>query len=176
MTDGSQTGGLTAHLFCFNSGMIVIEGFFMAAESGFTTDELLALLFKERSLEHFLQRDESAFLLPSFAEYMTAWCKKHQEVPEQVILRANLEKSYGHQLFSGKRNPSRDTVLKLAFAIRADVPQAQEMLKIARKSILYPRIRRDTVIIYCLHNKISLSDTEIILYDLGLPIIGGNDR
>lgn len=140
------------------------------------TDELLKLLFKERSLEHFLIREESSFLLPSFAEYMTNWCREHREIPEQVILRANLEKSFGHQLFSGKRNPSRDTVLQLAFAIRADVEQAQEMLKVAQKSILYPRIKRDTVIIYCLHNKISLGDTEIILYDLGLPPLGGKKR
>lgn len=136
----------------------------------------MALLFKERDIEQFLQRDESSFLLPTFAEYMTDWCKKHDQVPEKVILRANLDKSYGHQLFSGKRNPSRDTVLQMAFAIGADLSQAQEMLKIARKSILYPRVKRDAVIIYCLHNSISLTDTEIILYDLGLPLLGGKDR
>ena len=148
----------------------------MAGSGKINTDQLMALLFKERDIEQFLQRDESSFLLPTFAEYMTDWCKKHDQVPEKVILRANLDKSYGHQLFSGKRNPSRDTVLQMAFAIGADLPQAQEMLKIARKSILYPRVKRDAVIIYCLHNSISLTDTEIILYDLGLPLLGGKDR
>lgn len=148
----------------------------MAADKKLTTDQLLALLFKEQNIGHFLQRDESSFLLPSFGEYMNDWCIRHGHVPEKVILRANLDKSYGHQLFNGKRNPSRDTVIQLAFAIGADLPQAQEMLKIARKSILYPRIKRDSVIIYCLHNSISLADTEIILYDLGLPLLGGKDR
>ena len=90
-----------------------------------------------------------------------------------MILRANLEKSYGHQLFNGKRNPSRDTVLQLAFALEADVAQAQEMLKIAQRSSLYPRIKRDAVLIYCLHHRISLIDTEIILEDLCLPLLGG---
>ena len=138
----------------------------MADSEKISTDKLLALLFKERNLEHFLQWDESSFLVPSFGEYMTAWCTAHNQVPEKVILRANLDKSYGHQLFNGKRNPSRDTVIQ----------QAQEMLKIARKSPLYPRVKRDTVIIYCLHNRISLADAEIILYDLGLPLLGGKDR
>ena len=50
------------------------------------------------------------------------------------------------------------------------------MLKVARKSVLYPRIKRDTVIIYCLHNRVSLLDTEIILENLGLPILGGRDQ
>ena len=141
-----------------------------------STDELLTLLFKERNLEHFLQRNESAYLTTSFSDYLNAWCKKHLEVPEQVIRRANLEKSYGHQLFSGKRNPSRDTVLQLAFAMKAELPQAQEMLRIAHRSQLYPRIKRDTVIIYCLHNHISLLDAQIILQDLELPLLGGRDK
>ena len=147
----------------------------MTEERLMNTDELLKLLFKERSLKQFLHRDESAFLLPSFPEYLSRWCREHQEIPERLILRANLDKSFGHQLFSGKRNPSRDTVLQLAFAMGADVEQAQEMLRITQKSLLYPRIKRDTVIIYCLHNHISLNDTEIILYDLQLPLLGSKD-
>ena len=141
-----------------------------------STDELLALLFKERSLEHFLQRSESAYLTSSFGDYLNRWCRQQLIVPEQVIRRANLEKSYGHQLFSGKRNPSRDTVLQLAFAMQADLTQAQEMLRIARRSLLYPRIKRDAVIIYCLHNHISLVDTQIILQDLELPLLGGREK
>ena len=141
-----------------------------------STDELLALLFKERSLEHFLQRSESAYLTSSFGDYLNRWCRQQLIVPEQVIRRANLEKSYGHQLFSGKRNPSRDTVLQLAFAMQADLTQAQEMLRIARRSLLYPRIKRDAVIIYCLHNHISLVDTQIILQDLELPPLGGREK
>ena len=141
-----------------------------------STDELLALLFKERNLERFLQRNESACLTVSFSGYLNAWCRKNVEVPEQVIRRANLEKSYGHQLFSGKRNPSRDTVLQLAFAMGAELTQAQEMLRIARRSQLYPRIKRDAAIIYCLHNHISLVDTQIILQDLGLPLLGGREK
>ena len=148
----------------------------MQDDNRISTDELLALLFKERNLEHFLQRNESAYLTASFSDYLNAWCKKRLEVPEQVIRRANLEKSYGHQLFSGKRNPSRDTVLLLAFAMEADLTQAQEMLRIAGRSLLYPRIKRDAAIIYCLHNHVSLMDTQIILQDLELPLLGGREK
>ena len=148
----------------------------MPDKNRISTDELMALLFKERNLEQFLQRNESAYLMASFGEYLNAWCRKHLEVPEQVIRRANLEKSYGHQLFNNKRNPSRDTVLQLAFAMGADLAQAQEMLRIARRSLLYPRIKRDAAIIYCLHNHISLLDTQIILQDLELPLLGGREK
>ena len=147
----------------------------MDEEKRISTEELLRMLFKEKSLNRFLERNASAYLNTSFSEYITAWCREHQEVPEHLIRRANLEKSFGHQLFSGRRKPSRDTVIQLAFAMGADVAQTQEMLKIARKSPLYPRIKRDTVFIYCLHNHIGLVDTETILEDLDLPAMGGRD-
>ena len=148
----------------------------MGEEDRVNTEELLKMLLQERSLEQFLQRNTSAYLNTNFADYLTGWCKSHQEVPEQLIRRANLDKSFGHQLFSGKRKPSRDTVIQMAFAMNADVSQTQEMLKIARKSLLYPRIKRDIVIIYCLHNHIRLLDAEIILEETGLPPLGGKDQ
>ena len=148
----------------------------MPDEKRVSTDELLRLLFKERSLEHFLQRNESAYLNTSFSDYLSAWCRKHGEVPEQLIRRTNLEKSYGHQLFSGRRTPSRDTALQLAFGFSLSVTETQELLKVARKSPLYPRVKRDSAIAYCLYHGKSFVDTQIILQDLGLPILGGGGR
>jgi hypothetical protein len=58
----------------------------------------------------------------------------------------------------------------------ADYGQTQEMLKIARKSQLYPRIKRDAAIIYCLYNNKSLTDVQILLQDLKLPLLGGREK
>lgn len=145
-------------------------------ENKLSTDELFALLFKEPSLPLFLQREATDLTLPSFNEYISALCEERNEVPEHVIVRANLEKSYGHRLFSGTRTPSRDTVLQFAFGFCLNVKETQELLKVARKSLLYPRVKRDSAIIYCLHNEISIVDTQIILHDLGLPLLGGGRR
>ena len=60
--------------------------------------------------------------------------------------------SYGHRLFSGERNPSRDTALRLAFALEQDFDGVQQLLKFARAAVLHPRVKRDAVIAYCLHN------------------------
>ena len=87
-------------------------------------------------------------------------------------MRSGLEKSFGHQLFSGRRAPSRDTVLQLAFGFSLTPAEAQELLRIARKSPLYPRVKRDAAIMYCLFHGVSFVDTQIILYDLDLPVLG----
>ena len=113
--------------------------------------------------------------MPQFQEYITELCRRRNEAPERVIGRANIENSFGHQIFSGRRKPSRDTVIQLAFGFEADVDTAQALLKYAGKSQLYPRVKRDAAIIYCLHNHISLIKTQMILHDLALPLIGGKN-
>lgn len=141
-----------------------------------STEELFALLFKASSLPLFLEGTASDTALPTFHEYISSLCAAQKEIPEHIIQRAGLEKSFGHQLFSGRRTPSRDTVLQLAFGFSLSVADAQALLKVAGKSPLYPRVKRDSAIIYCLYHGISFLDAQIILHDLDLPILGGGRK
>lgn len=140
------------------------------------TDELLRLLFMESSLERLMEKDPSSLSFPSFPDYITALCKKRDEPPERVINRANIEKSYGHQLFNGRRNPSRDTVLQLAFGFEMDYEAAQELLKIARKSLLHPKVKRDMVLVFCLQHRYSVVDCQVALQKYQLPLLGEGNR
>ncbi|MBE6997499.1 MAG: hypothetical protein E7427_04940 [Ruminococcaceae bacterium] len=141
-----------------------------------STGEILQNLFSEPSLEHWMAREGNAPDYPSFSEYITALCKKRGEPPERVIRRADIEKSYGHHLFSGRRKPSRDTVLQLAFGFALDYDGAQQMLRSARKSPLYPRVRRDAVIIFCLAHRYDIVACQEALEQYGLPLLGEGGR
>ena len=141
-----------------------------------STEELLKLLFMESSLDQLLASGSASFGFPGFAEYISSLCRQKGEAPERIIRRANIEKSYGHQLFSGRRSPSRDTVLQLAFGFELDYEAAQELLKIARKSLLHPRVKRDMVIVFCLQHHISVVDCQIYLEKYGLPLLGEGNR
>lgn len=139
------------------------------------TSTLFRLLFKTSSMEHFIKKYPGEMQMPSFSEYIKGLCKGQGEVPEHIIKRANIERSFGHQLFRGSRRPSRDTVLQLAFGFNADVEKAQELLKFAGMSALYPRVKRDAAIIYCLHNRFNIMETQRVLHEMELPLIGGGE-
>ncbi len=141
-----------------------------------STEKLLSLLFKAPSLSLFLDSRDSDLRLPRFHDYISSLCAAHNEVPEHIIRRSGLEKSFGHQLFSGRRSPSRDSVVQLAFGFPLSVSETQELLKVAQKSPLYPRVKRDSAILYCLYHGLSLVDTQIVLHDLDLPILGGGQK
>ena len=140
---------------------------------GITTAELWAKLFKSSSVEAYLMDDEHIRKLPAFSKYISSLSEEKNEIPETVIRRGGMESSFGHKLFAGTRNPSRDTVLQLAFGFALDTDETQQLLKVARVTALHPRVKRDAVIAYCLQHKYTFMETQELLFDNNLPLIGG---
>ncbi len=138
-----------------------------------STQELWARLFQAPTIDSYLNENNDALRLPDFSDYITALCRERNEVPETIINRSNIEKSFGHRLFSGKRNPSRDTVLQLAFGFGLTTDETQQLLKVARLTPLHPKVKRDAIIAYHLHNQKTLMDLQQVLEDDHLPLIGG---
>ena len=146
----------------------------MARElAGIKTRELWARLFQAPSLDRFLAENADACDMPSFGDYLLSLCEARGMKPDQVASSAGIERSFGYRLFSGTRNPSRDTVLQLAFGFGLSVEEAQQLLKVAHVSALHPKVKRDAVIAYCLNDHRSFMDAQTALYECGLPLMGG---
>lgn len=138
-----------------------------------TTQELWAKLFRSPSVGEFLSDNHNACDMPSFHEYISELCKLKGEKPERVLKRGNIETSYGHRLFTGGRNPSRDTVLQLAFGLELNADETQQLLKVAHAAPLHPRVKRDAIIAFCLYHKESFTNTQQVLHENNIPLIGG---
>lgn len=138
------------------------------------TSTLLRRLFKAPDLEGFIVKNAGELQTPLFHDYIKELCYMTKQVPERVIKHASIERTYGHQLFNGTRNPSRDKVIQLAFGFELDVEGTQRLLRIARKSPLYPRIKRDAAILYCINNHIDIVGVQNLLYNLELTLLGGD--
>ena len=139
-----------------------------------STQELWAKLFRAPNIDSYFAENGSAMITPCFSQYITDLCQQKGKTPEQVIKRSNIEKSFGHRLFSGARNPSRDTVLQLAFGFCLSTDETQQLLKTARMFMLHPKVKRDAIIAYCLRNGSTLDETNLILFDNDIPLIGGS--
>lgn len=141
-------------------------------EHRITTRTLMQRLFRTSTFTRFKSHYACELQAPTLSQYVTALCENLRQTHEEIIMRAGLDRVYGHQIFSGLRLPSRDKVIQLAFGFGMDDEEAQSLLKIARKSALYPRIERDAALLFCLHKRMRFSDAQDMLSELGLPLMG----
>lgn len=137
-----------------------------------STGALMSRLLKATNINRFIDENSQCMKVTPFREYIRQKCDKTGVVPEQVIKRSDIERTYGHQLFRGFRTPSRDKVIQLSFGFGLDVDGTQELLKVARKSALYPKIRRDAAIIFCIKRGMGIFDTQAVLEELGISLLG----
>ena len=136
------------------------------------TSTLMRKLHKTKMIDSFLLQQESQFEHETFQECLKKHCAAKNTIAEHVIARAQIDRTYGHQLFNGTRNPSRDKVLQLAIGLGLNVDETQHLLRCASKSALYPRIRRDAVIIYALKEHWNMTDVQEALDQYQLTLLG----
>jgi len=137
------------------------------------TNSLMKRLFKAADLDAYLEENESNLHSPDFYTLLKQACEKRDMLPAQVIERSQIERTYGHQLFNGTRRPSRDKVIQLALGLGLSVDETQRLLRAAGKSQLYPRLKRDAVILYALQKKLPILTVQENLTKYGLTLLGG---
>ena len=101
------------------------------------------------SLEAFEKRFPSEFLANDdhVGEYLQSLLWKYDQKASVVSTNAMLAASYVGNIINGKkRNPSRDALISICFAIGTTVEEVQYLLRYAGQAPLYVRRRRDVVI------------------------------
>lgn len=140
------------------------------------TIALLKKLFNTPDLEIFMECNEQSMQVPPFHTYITEICEEKGEIPEHIIARSAINRTYGHQLFNGTRKPSRDKVIQLAIGFGLDFNETQKLLQVAQKSILYPKIKRDAAIIHCILHKQDIFETQAALQALEITPLSKGER
>ncbi|MFH1880125.1 MAG: helix-turn-helix transcriptional regulator [Bacillota bacterium] len=141
-----------------------------------STREIERRLFAAPDFDGFLEENAAGMLTPQICYHLSELCRTRGLKAVEVIRRADLDRTYGHQLFNGTRKPSRDKLIQLAFGLGLGVDETQELLKVARKSPLYPKIMRDAAVMRCLYENKRLDDVQALLSRLGLTLLSGEDR
>ena len=136
-----------------------------------TTNELLELIQDSRSLEGFYESAGTNIPNIRASAYLTQLLAHYGLTKQAVICAAGLDRSTGYTVFSGQRNPKRNTLLRIALAMRLTLQETQQLLRIAQRGELYPKNRRDAAIIYCIHQHLCPIDTELLLDQIGEELL-----
>lgn len=116
-----------------------------------STNELLALIAKERNISKFLKENTDEFEHTTLHEKLNRLLLKHCKSKAEIIRLSNLDKTYVYQIFDGsKPNPSLSKLLALCLAMGVDLHEVQLILRLGHSEQLHPRNMRDSVITYTL--------------------------
>ena len=90
----------------------------------------------------------------------------------KVIEEAGLNATYGYNIFTGTKNPSREKLLPLLFTMKCTLQEANRVLRAGGHSELYVKTRRDAIIIFCIEHGYDLMRTNEELFRFGEEPIG----
>lgn len=128
------------------------------------TDDLQKELMGSNSLNEFLSVNSDEFNSGGVQRLLTRLFEKRGITKSALAKQSGMSEIYVHQIFAGRRNPSRSRLICLCFGLGATLYETQELLRLAGLAPLYPRIRRDAIIIYGLVNGVGLHELNDKLF------------
>ncbi len=131
------------------------------------TGELLGVLERSSSFGDAMESCSVSVDDPALHSHLLDLLKAHDYTPSELILKVNLSKSFVYQILNGTRVPGRDILIRISLAVGLDLDETQRLLAVARRGRLYPRIRRDAAIIFCLSRKRTLDQANDLLEEIG---------
>lgn len=181
MRNGEKGGGQGADgRFRLHAGSGVGTGADISARFGCEgdfegplTEQLLDRLLSSVNPKHYLDdMPEESREVRGLPDYLADLMQTHGVTRAEVIRQSEVNATFAYQIFQGERHPRRDVVLQLAFGIGCNLRETQRLLRLADHGELWPRRRRDAIIIFCLNRGMSLMNCNDELYGLGEPILG----
>ena len=96
-----------------------------------TTADVQESLFNAANFKDFLLRNEQNMLAQTLPEYLALQLKQKHLKRADVVRGSHLDRTYVYQIFSGKKAPSRDKLLAIAFGLQLSDEETQKMLKLS---------------------------------------------
>lgn len=129
------------------------------------TDGLQQELMNSTDLSQFLSRNQEQFVDKSVAELLNHLFEKKNISKAALAKQAGMSEIYLHQIFAGRRTPSRNRLLCLCYGLEASIEETQELLRLCGMAELYPKLKRDAIIYYGLLHKLDLFVINDKLFD-----------
>lgn len=129
------------------------------------TEELLSELLLADDPQEFIEKHGIG--TRSLSEYLQALLEEKGLRRIDVIHDADLNETFGYQIFMGQRKPSRNKILQIALAMGLTLQETNWLLQAGEANTLYCKDRRDAIIVFCVEKRYPLHQVNEELYRFG---------
>lgn len=137
-----------------------------------STDQLENEIQSAAKIEDYFEENRKYLLRQSLSEHLNLLLSQKGLRRADVVRDSQLDRTYVYQIFSGEKTPSRDKLIAIAFGLALSDEETQQMLKLSGNRHLYAKDKRDAVILFALHRRKSIFETNDLLYEHHFATLG----
>ena len=138
-----------------------------------TTGELVRELSSVSNIREYFDRNGEELAHDKLSQRLKELADQAGINRSEVAQRAQLDRFYVYDIFSGRKLPSANKMVCLILGLGADLDTAQELLRLAGRSELYARYPRDSILIYAIQHHLTVDQTNDLLYEDNQPLLIG---
>lgn len=131
---------------------------------GKSTGDLKQELMEQADLDKYIRDNQTYFTDIDVAQALSRLCKEKSITKAEVARQAGTSEVYLYQVLSGRRTPSRDRLLCICIGMETSLEEIQDLLKQLGYAPLYPKHRRDAIIIHGILHHTPLTAINDILF------------
>ena len=134
-----------------------------------STANLLKELLQVKQLDNYFEANDQELLHTSLPQELNKLLTQQPLSKGEIAVKSGLSRVYVYQIFSGQRIPSRDSLLRICFALSLEPEAISKLLKHTGYPVLYPRDRRDSVILFAAKRHKTVIELDEMLRQQQLP-------
>lgn len=132
-----------------------------------TVELLKELKFKNTDIQKYIETNPDSFIEINLKDFWTNIVEHSGMTKSDIINKSDFSYVYFYDVIAGKKIPTSDKIIRLVLAMHLTLDQCQTALRYCGKSQLYPRIKRDSIIIFAITHNYTVLQTQELLKKSG---------
>ena len=123
-------------------------------------NELVQKIQNAASITEALRLVEREGQATSLKDLLISCMDARQISPQDLSKHIDVERSTLYRLISGERLTTRNVLLRIALVMRLSLDETQALLRSGQRAELYPAVKRDALLIFCITHGLTMDQTE----------------
>jgi len=137
-----------------------------------TTEEFTNKLKEYDCIDEFMLENANRFEEDAFNQFVGDMLDRKGITIAKLANDTGISVPYAYDLFKGRKtSPKKDMLIRLAFGLNLSLGETNRLLTLGGVSELRSKVRRESIIIFCINKGYSILETDDILDQYNLQSI-----
>lgn len=128
-----------------------------------TEDLMTELSRKSCRINNYLKINTDSFVCENIHDFWEGVIQKSGLSKSNIINKSDFSYCYFYDVINGRKIPNKDKIVRLILTMHLDLDDCQQALRLSGRSSLYPRINKDSIIIYSINHGLTVYQCNNLL-------------